>query len=62
MAVQLNPIESHERRIGEVFSDLYAYEIPPYQRPYAWEEENAKALLTDLLQAMDNRRSDGAYF
>jgi hypothetical protein len=62
VAVHLNPIEAHERRVGEVFSDLYAYEIPPYQRPYAWEEENAKALLTDLIQAMDNRKSDGAYF
>jgi hypothetical protein len=36
MTVQLNPIEAHERKLGEVFSDAYAFEIPPYQRPYAW--------------------------
>ena len=28
-------IEAHERNIGDIFSDLYQFEIPPYQRPYA---------------------------
>jgi hypothetical protein len=39
---ELSPIEAHERTIGQIFSDDYAFEIPPYQRPYAWEEENAR--------------------
>jgi hypothetical protein len=30
-------IEAHERTIGDIFSDAYEFEIPPYQRPYAWE-------------------------
>ena len=48
-------IEAHERNVGDIFSDLYRFEIPPYQRPYAWEEEQARELLDDLLDAMDNQ-------
>jgi Protein of unknown function DUF262/Protein of unknown function (DUF1524) len=56
-------IEAQERNIGDIFSDLYQFEIPPYQRPYAWEEEQARELLDDLLDAMDNRdASGGLYF
>jgi hypothetical protein len=63
MPVQLNPIEAHERTVYEIFSDTYAFEIPPYQRPYAWEEEHTRQLLTDLLEAMDNTEtSDEVYF
>ena len=60
---QLSPIEAHERVIGGIFSDSYAFEIPPYQRPYAWEEEQARDLLNDLLEAMDDTdASGGVYF
>jgi Protein of unknown function DUF262/Protein of unknown function (DUF1524) len=62
MSALLNPIEAHERTIGQVFTDLYAFEIPPYQRPYAWEKDQASALLTDLLEAMDNTQNGGVYF
>jgi uncharacterized protein with ParB-like and HNH nuclease domain len=56
-------IEAHDRTIGDIFSDLYQFEIPPYQRPYAWEEEQTRELLADLLDAMDNRDvSGGLYF
>jgi hypothetical protein len=60
---ELSPIEAYERVIGRIFSDDYAFEIPPYQRPYAWEKENARELLNDLLDAMDNTEaSGGVYF
>jgi hypothetical protein len=56
-------IEAYERNIGDIFSDAYEFEIPPYQRPYAWEEEQTRELLNDLLEAMDNRdASGGLYF
>lgn len=32
MPAPLNPIEAHERSIGQIFSDNYSFEIPPYQR------------------------------
>lgn len=44
-------IHGHEETIGRVFSDDYAFTIPPYQRPYRWEKEQAGELLTDLLTA-----------
>jgi hypothetical protein len=63
MQIQLSPIEAHERTIGQIFSDAYAFEIPPYQRPYAWEQEQTKELLADLIDAMDNGEvSGGVYF
>jgi hypothetical protein len=40
-----NKIEAHEQNIARIFSDSYEFEIPPYQRPYAWETEQARELL-----------------
>jgi uncharacterized protein with ParB-like and HNH nuclease domain len=62
MTAILNPIEAHERTIGHIFSDAYAFEIPPYQRPYAWEEDQVRELLSDLLNAMDNTSSSGGVY
>jgi Protein of unknown function DUF262/Protein of unknown function (DUF1524) len=55
-------IEAHEQNIGDVFSDAYEFEIPPYQRPYAWEGEQAQELLMDLLDAMDNQDLNGGLY
>jgi len=61
--VNLIKIDAHEHTICDVFSDSYAFEIPPYQRPYAWEEQHASELLSDILEAMDNSdASGGIYF
>jgi len=65
MTTQMNlvKIDAHEHTICDVFSDSYAFEIPPYQRPYAWEEHQASELLSDILEAMDNSdASGGIYF
>lgn len=60
---ELSPIEAHERAVKRIFSDDYAFEIPAYQRPYAWEVEQARDLLNDLLDAMDDTSaSGGVYF
>ena len=62
-SLQLSPISAHECTILKIFGDDYAFEIPSYQRPYAWEEEQSRELLNDLLEAMDNRdASGGVYF
>jgi uncharacterized protein with ParB-like and HNH nuclease domain len=62
VTTQLNAIEAHESTIGHIFSDEYAFEIPPYQRPYAWEQEQVEELLSDILDAMDNATTGGVYF
>ena len=60
---ELSPIEAHERRIDRIFSDDYAFEVPAYQRPYAWEIEQVRDLLSDIVEAMDNTQiSGGVYF
>lgn len=56
-------IEAAHKKIAEVFSKDYAFTIPAYQRPYAWEETQVNELLTDLDDAMSPQsRSDGFYF
>ena len=60
--IQLSPIEAHERNIDKIFSDDYAFEIPPYQRPYAWEKEQAGELLSDLFDAMGNKNENGGTY
>ena len=59
----LEQIGAAEKKVADVFSDRYAFTIPPYQRPYAWEPEHASELLEDLLDAMGpNSSSEGLYF
>jgi len=45
-------ITGAEFPIGKVFSDDFAFMIPHYQRPYAWETEQAQELLDDLIDFM----------
>ena len=59
----LQRIEASEKQIASVFSDDYSFTIPPYQRPYAWELQQATELLDDLLDGMQaSDASDGVYF
>lgn len=56
-------IEAGHKKIAEVFSENFAFCIPAYQRPYAWETTQVEELLTDLTEAMGPQsRSDGFYF
>lgn len=40
--------------IGKVFSNEFVFTIPLYQRPYAWQAEQADALLDDLITYLGN--------
>src|ERR1700720_3932492 len=51
-AMELEPIKAGQERLSRVFSDEFAFAIPTYQRPYAWEREQAEALLDDILAAL----------
>jgi hypothetical protein len=48
--------------VGQIFSDSYAFEVPAYQRPYAWEEDQVRELLGDLLDAMENESASGGMY
>ena len=45
-------IEAKELQLVSIFDDNYRFEIPEYQRPYAWTTEQTGELLDDLLHAM----------
>ncbi len=47
-------IHATERPLSEVFSNYFAFSIPPYQRPYSWTVEQASDLLTDVLAFLGN--------
>ena len=54
-------ITAAEKRLVHVFGDDYFFEIPRYQRPYAWTTEHTEVLLDDLVDAMRSD-SDAPYF
>ena len=45
-------IKAEEKQLGRIFSDDYVFEIPEYQRPYAWTTEQTSELLDDLFAAV----------
>ena len=54
-------IKAEEKQLGRIFSDDYLFEIPDYQRPYAWTTEQSGELLDDLLTAVSEDK-DSSYF
>lgn len=53
-------LEAHDKLIREIFEGSYQFEIPDYQRPYAWTTEQATELFDDLYSAMQDARVSGA--
>lgn len=53
-------LEAHDKLIREIFEGSYQFEIPDYQRPYAWTTEQAGELFDDLVSAMQDARISGA--
>ena len=51
MAVSIHAVE---KPLFKIFNNDFAFEIPPYQRPYAWTIDQASELLTDLLAFLGN--------
>lgn len=45
-------IHGKEYPLQDVFCEKYVFNIPRYQRPYAWKVEQAETLLDDLLSAI----------
>ncbi len=52
-------IESKDSHLRDILKDELYYQIPIYQRPYQWTEENCEKLLDDLFSNYgDDRESD----
>ena len=50
--IDIEPISAEQQSLVRIFSDAYAFSIPPYQRPYAWETTQAEELLNDITEAL----------
>ena len=46
-------IKAHEITLKDLFGDKYIFEIPNFQRPFAWEKENFEQLFTDIKDALE---------
>jgi hypothetical protein len=57
----MHKLGAHEVPLRKVFSSDYDFWIPDYQRPYAWEVEQARQLLDDLVEAVE-REDEEPYF
>jgi Protein of unknown function DUF262/Protein of unknown function (DUF1524) len=51
--MDIEPINASQQSLVRIFSDEFAFTIPPYQRPYAWGEEQVRELLADISSALD---------
>ncbi|GAA9344778.1 hypothetical protein TH0596_00360 [Helicobacter pylori] len=54
-------IESKDSYLQNILKDKLYYQIPIYQRPYQWTEENCEKLLDDLFFNYEDDR-EGDYF
>ncbi|BCB83673.1 DUF262 domain-containing protein [Phytohabitans suffuscus] len=54
-------LEASEVPLHKIFCSDYDFRIPHFQRPYAWDEDNAAQLLFDLRDALE-RGEDEPYF
>ena len=55
-------IKGAEYPLAKIFSSDFDYEIPSFQRPYAWTEEETGDLLDDLYDFCVNGAEDEQYF
>lgn len=51
-------IEGAGYPIKKVFSDDFVFNIPNYQRPYAWTTEQTEQLLIDLIDAIGDESTE----
>lgn len=45
-------INASEKPLSKIFSNDFAFSIPPYQRPYSWTIEQASELLADIYSSL----------
>lgn len=55
-------IKGAEYPLSKIFSSDFEYEIPSYQRPYSWTEEETETLFNDLYEFYDTESDDENYF
>jgi uncharacterized protein with ParB-like and HNH nuclease domain len=52
-------IQASEQQLNQIFNlTNYQFEIPSYQRPYAWNKDQIIELIDDLLDAFPHQDED----
>ncbi|UZR93137.1 DUF262 domain-containing protein [Chondrinema litorale] len=59
---QEQSIKAEESNLRGIFSGNFLFEIPIYQRAYAWQEEHVMQLLDDLISAAFEQDDQEPYF
>lgn len=57
-----NKIIGKEYPVKDIFNKIFDYYIPPYQRPYAWSEEETRILFEDLYDFYKTADKEDNYF
>lgn len=55
-------IEAKEKLLSDIFCDKYIFNIPSYQRPYAWTADQALELIDDLETACEASKEDNSSY
>jgi uncharacterized protein with ParB-like and HNH nuclease domain len=55
-------IKAGEIYIKDLFGDKYLFEIPNFQRAFAWEKENSELLFSDIKDALQLNQENGKKF
>lgn len=50
-----SPLSAHEQAVSKIFGGDYVFEIPGFQRPYAWTIDQARDLFDDLWDAAKSK-------
>ncbi|MFB9119657.1 DUF262 domain-containing protein [Bergeyella porcorum] len=48
-------MKAEEKKLQEIFANQNVYEIPNYQRPYSWNQDNVSELISDTLDAFESQ-------
>ena len=51
-------MKAEEKDLSSIFVGNHIYEIPKYQRPYSWNEDNVGELVSDVADAFDNNLTE----
>lgn len=51
-------MEAKESKIQEILTENKKYIIPPYQRPYSWDQDNAVQLIDDIYQSYISKEEE----
>lgn len=62
MSELTSPIKAEPYLLKDIISDKFLFNIPLFQRPFSWSEEQFEKLFTDIYESMVESKGSGIYF